>query len=130
MSITRRHLLTNAGFSLPATRIEWFVNAMFLEDVGRDERQMNGLSEFRGHASRSNGHEANSGDGGRNLQRAIGRPGFLSCRWPDKMRLSVAKACGSSSAASISSESVIPSKPSGSGQCSIQSRGRMCSTDG
>jgi hypothetical protein len=31
---------------------------MFLENVGRDERQLvNGLSEFRGHASRSNGHE-------------------------------------------------------------------------
>ena len=50
---------------------------MFLENVGRDERQLvNGLSEFRGHASRSNGHEADSGGGGRNLQRAIGRTGF------------------------------------------------------
>jgi hypothetical protein len=44
---------------------------MFFEDVCRDERQLvNGLSEFRGHALRSDGHEANSGDGGRNLQRA------------------------------------------------------------
>jgi hypothetical protein len=42
---------------------------MFLEDVSRDERQVvNGFIEFRGHASRSNGHEANSGFGGRNLQ--------------------------------------------------------------
>jgi hypothetical protein len=48
------------------------MNAMFFE-VGRDERQLvNGVSEFPGHASRSNGHEANSGDGGRNLQRANG----------------------------------------------------------
>jgi hypothetical protein len=55
----------------PKSRIERFEDAMFFEDVGRDERQlMNGLSEFRGHASRSNGHEANSGDGSRNLQRA------------------------------------------------------------
>jgi hypothetical protein len=53
-------------------RIEQFVDAMFLEDVRRDERQLlNGLSEFRGHASRSNGYEANSGDGGRNLQMAV-----------------------------------------------------------
>jgi hypothetical protein len=49
-------------------RVERFVDAMFLEDVGRDERQVvKGLSEFRGHASRSNGHEANSGNGDRNL---------------------------------------------------------------
>ena len=41
---------------------------MFFEDVGRDERQLvNGLSEFGGHASCSNGHEANSGDSGRNF---------------------------------------------------------------
>jgi hypothetical protein len=52
-------------------RIERFVDAMFLENVGRDERQLvNGRSEFRGHASRSNGHEANSGDSSGNLQRA------------------------------------------------------------
>jgi len=52
----------------PEPRIERLVDPMFLEDVGRDERQLvNRLSEFRGHASRSNGHEANSGDGGRNL---------------------------------------------------------------
>jgi hypothetical protein len=54
---------------------------MFLEDVGRDERQVvNGLSEFRGHASCSNGHEANSGYGGGNLRRAIGPPGILRYR--------------------------------------------------
>ena len=49
-------------------RVERLVDAMFLENVCRDERQLvNGFTEFRGHASRSNGHEANSGDGGRNL---------------------------------------------------------------
>ena len=62
-------------------RIERLVDAMFLENVCRDERQLvNGLSEFRGHASRSNGHEANSGGGGRNLPRAIGRTGFVGLR--------------------------------------------------
>jgi hypothetical protein len=56
----------------PEPRIERFVNAMFLENVGRDQRQLvNGLSEFRGHASRSNGHEANSGGGDRNLPRVL-----------------------------------------------------------
>src|SRR5207253_733706 len=60
----------------PEPRIERFVDAMFLEDVGRDERQLvNGRSEFRGHASRSDGHEADSRDGGRNLQR---RPGLFA----------------------------------------------------
>jgi hypothetical protein len=54
-------------------RIERFVDAMFLENVGRDERQLvNGLSELRGHASRSYGHEADLGGGGRNLGYAIG----------------------------------------------------------
>src|ERR1700720_4876087 len=49
-------------------RIGRLVDAMFFENVGRDERELvNGFTEFRGHASRSNGHEANSGDGGRNL---------------------------------------------------------------
>jgi hypothetical protein len=49
----------------PEPRIERLVNAVFLEDVGRDKRQMvNGLSEFRRHASCSNRHEANSDDGG------------------------------------------------------------------
>ena len=34
----------------PEPRIERFVNAMFLEDAGRDEGQLvNGHSEFRGH---------------------------------------------------------------------------------
>jgi hypothetical protein len=52
-----------------------FVDAMFLEDVRRDERQLlNWLAEFRGHASRSNKYEANLGDGGRNLQ----------MRWSDR----------------------------------------------
>jgi len=54
-------------------RIERLLDAMFLEDVGRDERQLvNGFTEFRGHASRSVGYEANSGYGGGNLPRAIG----------------------------------------------------------
>ena len=62
-------------------RIERLVNVMFLEDGCRDEWQlMNGLSEFGGHASRSNGYEANSGDGGRNLPRAIEGIGFLQSR--------------------------------------------------
>jgi hypothetical protein len=40
--------------------------------VRRDERQLlNGLSQFRDHASRSNGYEANSSDGARNLQMAV-----------------------------------------------------------
>jgi hypothetical protein len=56
----------------PEARIERFVDAIFFENVGWDERQLvNGPSEFRGHASRSVGYEANSGDGGRNLRRAI-----------------------------------------------------------
>ena len=42
---------------------------------------MNGLAEFRGHASRSNGYEVNSSDGARSLQRAIEPIGFLRCRW-------------------------------------------------
>jgi hypothetical protein len=51
---------------------------MFLENVGRDERELvNGLSEFRGHASRSNGHEANSGGGARNLP-PLDRTGRMS----------------------------------------------------
>ncbi len=54
-------------------RIERLVNAMFFENVGRNERQLvNRPSEFRCHASRSNGCEANSGGCGRNLPRAIG----------------------------------------------------------
>jgi hypothetical protein len=61
----------------PEPRIERLVNAMFIEDVGRDERQLeNGLSVFRGHASRSNEHEADSGDSRGNLPRAIGRQDF------------------------------------------------------
>jgi hypothetical protein len=62
-------------------RIEQFVDAMFLEDVRRDERQLlNWLPEFRGHASRSNKYEANSGDGGRNLQpEFISDYGALAC---------------------------------------------------
>ena len=68
----------------PEPRIERLVDVMFLENVGRDERQLvNGLSEFRGHASRSIGYEANSGDSGRNLPRSIGRAGFLR-PMPDK----------------------------------------------
>ena len=36
----------------PEPRIERLVDVMFLENVCRDERQLvNGLSEFRGHAS-------------------------------------------------------------------------------
>src|SRR5438105_15220974 len=51
-------------------RIERLMDAMFLEDVGRDERQLvNGLAEFGGHASRSVGHEANSSDSSGNLPR-------------------------------------------------------------
>jgi hypothetical protein len=65
-------------------RVKRLVNVMFLENVCRDERQLvNGLSEFGGHASRSNGHEANSDDGRRNLPRAImGRTEFYGPpRW-------------------------------------------------
>jgi hypothetical protein len=32
---------------------------------------VNGFTEFRGHTSRSNGHEADSGYGGRNLGGAL-----------------------------------------------------------
>jgi hypothetical protein len=61
----------------PEPRIERFVDAMFLEDVCGDERQLvNGLAEFRGHASRSNGHEADSDGGGGNLQRAARTDGI------------------------------------------------------
>jgi hypothetical protein len=64
------------------SRIERLMNVMFLENVGWDERQLvNGRSEFGGHASRSNGHEANSGDSRGNLRHAIGQPGLLSWRW-------------------------------------------------
>jgi hypothetical protein len=73
--------LEHAG-GRPEPRIERFVDAMFFEHGCRDERQLvNGLSEFWGHASRSNGHEANSGGGGRNLRRVIGRTGILRYRW-------------------------------------------------
>jgi len=52
----------------PKPCIERFVDVMFLENVCRNERQVvNGFTEFRGHASRSNGHEANSGDRRGNL---------------------------------------------------------------
>jgi hypothetical protein len=55
------------------------MEAMFFEHGCRDERQLvNGLAEFRGHASHSNGYEANSSDGVRNLQQAIEPTGFLS----------------------------------------------------
>jgi hypothetical protein len=61
---------------------------MFLENGGRDERQVvNWLSEFRGHASRSNGHEANSGSGGRNLHRAIGPLGEAALWLPVERRM-------------------------------------------
>src|ERR1700720_4180138 len=60
-------------------RIGRLVDAMFFENVGRDERQLvNGFTEFRAHASRSNGHEANSGDSRGNLQRAIWRLGLFA----------------------------------------------------
>jgi hypothetical protein len=70
-------------FGVPIeARIERFVDAMFFEDICRDEWQLaNGLSEFRGHASRSNGHEADSSGIGRNLPRAIGQSGFQRSRW-------------------------------------------------
>jgi hypothetical protein len=64
-------------------RIERLVNAMFFENVSRDERQLvNGLSEFRGHTSRSVGYEANSGGSRGNLPHAAGRAGFLQSQWP------------------------------------------------
>jgi hypothetical protein len=60
-------------------RIERLVHLVFIADIGWDERQVvNGFTEFRGHPSRSNGQEANSDDGGRNLQRA---PPLIR-RWP------------------------------------------------
>ena len=53
----------------PKPRIERFVDAVFFENVCRDERQVvNGFTQFRGHASRSNGHEANSGNSCGNLR--------------------------------------------------------------
>jgi hypothetical protein len=61
------YLISNARRTEP--RIERLMGAMFFEDAGRDERQLlNGLSEFGGHASRSNGYEVNSNGGARNLQ--------------------------------------------------------------
>jgi len=61
--------------------LAWFVDTMFFEDISRDERHfVNGLFEFGGHASRSNGYEANSVGGGRYLPRAIGGTGFLQSR--------------------------------------------------
>jgi hypothetical protein len=61
---------------------------MFFENVGRNERELvNGRSEFRGHASRSSGHEANSGGGGRNLPRAIGPLGEAALRLPVERRM-------------------------------------------
>ena len=56
----------------------WFcaIVAMLQLPVPAERQLVNGLSEFRGHASRSNGHEANSGDSRGNLQRAIGRQDF------------------------------------------------------
>jgi hypothetical protein len=53
------------------------VDAMFFENVGRDERQLvNGLTEFRGHASCSVGYEAGSGGSRGNLHHAVGGQGF------------------------------------------------------
>src|ERR1019366_10465739 len=67
----------------PEPRIERLVNVMFLENICRDERQVvDVLSELGGHASRSNGHGANSGDGGRNFPGATGLTGFLVGRRP------------------------------------------------
>ena len=52
-------------------RIERLMDAMFLSGC-RDERQVvNGLAEFRHHASRCNGYEANSNDGARSLQMVV-----------------------------------------------------------
>jgi hypothetical protein len=63
------------------------VHLVFMADIGWDERQVvNGLSEFRGHASRSNGREANSGGGERNLPRTIGPIGFLRIAMADLWR--------------------------------------------
>jgi hypothetical protein len=48
------------------------MDAMFFEHSCRDEQQVvNGLSEFWGHASRSNGYEANSSDDARYLQMVV-----------------------------------------------------------
>jgi hypothetical protein len=59
-------LKQSGGRSKP--RIERFVDPMFLEDVGRNERQLvNGRSQFRGHVACSIGYEANSGDSRGNL---------------------------------------------------------------
>jgi len=59
------------------------MDAMLFENVCWDQRQVvNGLFEFGGYVSCSVGYEADSGDGGRNLQRAIGRTGFLQSQWP------------------------------------------------
>jgi len=49
-------------------RIERFVDATLLEHVHRDERQLvNGFTEFRDHASRSNERGADSAEGRGNL---------------------------------------------------------------
>jgi hypothetical protein len=55
---------------------------MFLENVGGDERQLvNWLPNSGAMLRAPLGYEANSGGDGRNLQRAIGRTGFLRIRW-------------------------------------------------
>jgi hypothetical protein len=47
---------------------ERLVNAMLFENVRPDERQLvSRFTEFRGHASRSNGHGADSAEGHGNL---------------------------------------------------------------
>jgi hypothetical protein len=74
------------------------MEAMFFEHGCRDERQLvNGLAEFRGHASHSNGYEANSSDGVRNLQQAIEPTGFLSAGSVHLLRRPVRRASGSGS---------------------------------
>ena len=73
-SFSPRLLHQHSGGREP--RIERLMDAMFFEDVGRDERQLvDRLSEYRGHASRSDRHEVDSEAGGRNLQRATERMG-------------------------------------------------------
>jgi hypothetical protein len=67
----------------PEPRIERLVNAVFLENVGRDKRQLvNRLSEFGGHGTCSVGYEADSGYAAKIYSAAIGRTRFLTGRRP------------------------------------------------
>jgi len=70
------------------------MDATLFENVCRDQRQVvNGLSELGGYVSCSVGYEADSGDGGRNLQHAIGRTGIFAVPMAEEHRILLHEHC-------------------------------------